>query len=128
MTVHLPLSSIEIASIEKLVELAVVLPAQKAIEAVGTLRALFQMLQDFVWETAITSVEGVLALGAFNLLVSFSLAMWVAPAVRNANILQGMFHLKTAGLRYCGAARDFVFGPQAIIAQLPAALPPGEKL
>ena len=127
MTVLLPTSTIEIASIEKLVELAVVLPAQTAIEAVGTIRAMFQMLQDFVWETAITSVEGVLALGAFNLLVSFSLAMWVAPAVRTANILQAMLYLKTASLRYYGAAHASIFGPQAIIAQLPAALPPKEK-
>lgn len=104
---------------EMLVE-AVVLPAQKAMAVVGRIRAMFQMLQDLAWETAITSVEGVLALGAFNLLVSFSLAMLVAPAVRQASIMQSMSMLKSTGVRYYGASRDFVFGPEALLAQLPA--------
>ena len=100
MTPILPIYTTDLDRIDMLVGLAVVLPAQQAIEAVGSLRAVFQMVQDYVWETAITSVEGVLALGAFNLLVSFLLALWVASAVRRGHVVAGVTILKAAASRY----------------------------
>ncbi len=93
-----------------LVELVVVLPAETAIAAVGRVRAVFQLMQDFVWSTAIGSVEGVLALGTFNVLVSFALALWVASAVRRASFLRDMFTLRAAGARHYRASRAFVRG------------------
>jgi site-specific recombinase len=119
MSVILPLGTIDIARIEVLVDLAV-LPAQQAIDVVSGMRAVFQLLQDYVWETAITSVEGVLALGAFNLLLSYSLAMWVTPEVRRANLVQSIAMLKVTCARYCSVVRGIVVGPRARAVQLPA--------
>ena len=96
-----------------LIELVVVLPAETAIAAVGRVRAVIQLLQDFVWSTAIGSVEGVLALGTFNVVMSFALAMWVASAVRRASIVRDMFSLRAAGARHYAASRVFVCGSQA---------------
>jgi len=111
MTPILPISTTQIDHIEVLAGLAAVLPAHTAIEAVSALRTMFQMLQDYVWETAITSVEGVLALGAFNLLVSFVLAMWVACAVRRVHLGQCVAMLNATTARHLGTVRVAVFGP-----------------
>ena len=108
MPLTVPTSTAQVDQL--LVELVVVLPAETAIAAVGRVRAVFQLLQDFVWSTAIGSVEGVLALGTFNVLVSFALAMWVASAVRRASFLRDMFWLRAAGARHYRASRSFVRG------------------
>lgn len=110
MPAILPNTLAEVARLETLVDLASVLPVEHVIAAVGPVRAVFQLMQDFAWETAITSVEGVLALGAFNLLVSLLLALWVATALQHATFMQNLSILKTSG------ARDFVFGPHPLAA------------
>lgn len=115
MTAILPNAIAEVVRIDKLVELVSILPADNVIAAVGSVRAAIQLMQDFAWETAITSVEGILALGAFNLLVSLSLGLWVATALRHATFMQQLSLLKTSGVR------NVVFGSQARATVVPAA-------
>lgn len=115
MTAILPNAIAQVVRIDKLVDLVSTLPADNVIAAVGSVRAAIQLMQDFAWETAITSVEGILALGAFNLLVSLSLGFWVATALRHATFMQQLSLLKTSGVR------NVVFGLQARATVVPAA-------
>ena len=64
------------------------------------------------WQLAATSVAGFLAIGAVNLVVSFSLAMWVALRARKIRFKQGIRLLRALGRRFLAAPIDFFIGPR----------------
>jgi site-specific recombinase len=64
------------------------------------------------WELAITSIAGFLSIGVVNLVVSFSLALWVALRARKVRFKQGMSLCKTMGRRFISAPVDFIIGPK----------------
>jgi site-specific recombinase len=64
------------------------------------------------WQLAATSIAGFLAIGSVNLLVSFSLALWVALRARQVRFKQGFSLIKTMGRRFLGAPIDFFIGPK----------------
>ncbi|MES3024472.1 MAG: site-specific recombinase [Pseudomonadota bacterium] len=61
---------------------------------------------------ALTSVAGVLSIGAVNLLVSFGLALWVALRARKIHFTQGGALLKALGRRFVATPIDFFIGPK----------------
>lgn len=66
------------------------------------------------WELAATSIGGFLSIGVVNLLVSFSLALWVALRARKVRFKQGMSLFKTMGRRFISAPVDFIIGPKSV--------------
>ncbi len=72
-------------------------------------------------EQAITSIAGFLAIGAVNLLVSFSLALWVALRARNIRFEHGLRLLRALGRRFIAAPLDFFIGPKDIPSPQPIA-------
>ena len=64
------------------------------------------------WEVAATSVAGFLSIGAVNLLVSFSLALWVALRARKIRFEHGIRLLRALGRRFIAAPIDFFIGPK----------------
>src|SRR5450830_1000293 len=64
------------------------------------------------WQLAATSVAGFLAIGAVNLLVSFSLALWVALRARKIRFKHGIRLMKALGRRFLAAPIDFFIGPR----------------
>jgi site-specific recombinase len=65
-------------------------------------------------ELALTSIGGFLSIGAVNLIVSFSLALWVALRARKVRFTQGMSLIKIMGRRFIGAPIDFFIGPKMV--------------
>lgn len=63
------------------------------------------------WQLAATSVAGFLGIGAVNLMVSFSLALWVALRARKIRFTHGIRLLKALGGRLRAAPIDFFIGP-----------------
>ncbi|MFP5394389.1 MAG: recombinase, partial [Gammaproteobacteria bacterium] len=68
--------------------------------------------QRISWELAATSVAGVLAIGAVNLVVSFGLALWVALRARKIRLKHGARLLRTIGRQFRAAPLDFFIGPK----------------
>ena len=64
------------------------------------------------WQTAIISTIGVLSVGAVNLLVSFSLALFVALRSRQARFTHWPTLLKALLMRLLAAALDFFVPPK----------------
>jgi site-specific recombinase len=75
------------------------------------------------WELVATSIVGFLAIGTVNLLVSFSLALWVALRSRKVHFTQGVSLVKTMGRRFLGAPIDFFIGPKNFCPYLPGTEP-----
>ncbi|MDB5959412.1 MAG: recombinase [Massilia sp.] len=74
--------------------------------------ALVALDHDVSWQLAATSVAGFLGIGAVNLLVSFSLALWVALRARKIRFNHGIRLLKALGRRFLSAPIDFFIGPR----------------
>ncbi len=74
--------------------------------------ALVGLNHNISWQLAASSVGGFLAIGTVNLVVSFSLALWVALRARKVRFKQGMSLFKTMGRRFVGAPIDFFIGPK----------------
>jgi site-specific recombinase len=77
------------------------------------------------WQLAATSVAGFLAIGAVNLLVSFTLALWVALRARKIRFEHGIRLLRALGRRFMAAPIDFFIGPKDIPSGQPVADTPG---
>jgi site-specific recombinase len=75
------------------------------------------------WELAATSIGGFLSIGVVNLLVSFSLALWVALRARKVRFKQGMSLFKTMGRRFISAPVDFIIGPKSALPYEPVTVP-----
>ena len=63
------------------------------------------------WQLAVTSVTGFLTIGAVNLVVSFSLALWVALRARKIRFEHGIRLLRALGRRFMAAPLAFFIGP-----------------
>ena len=74
--------------------------------------ALFSLDNDITWQTAVTSTVGVLSIGAVNLLVSFSLALFVALRSRQVRFTQRPALLKALLTRFVTAPLDFFLPPK----------------
>ena len=78
------------------------------------------------WELAATSIAGFLLIGAVNLLVSFSLALWVALRARQIRFEHGIRLLRALGRRFLAAPIDFFIGPKDLSSDQPTVeLPKG---
>jgi site-specific recombinase len=66
------------------------------------------------WEMAANATLGVALIGAVNLLVSFSLALWVALRARKIQFKRSLLLLRALGRRFMGAPLDFFIGPRDI--------------
>jgi len=64
------------------------------------------------WQVAASGVAGFLSIGAVNLLVSFSLALWVALRARKIRFKHGIRLLRALGRRFFAAPIDFFIGPR----------------
>jgi site-specific recombinase len=64
------------------------------------------------WTLALTSIGGFLVIGAVNLLVSFTLALWVALRSRQVRFKDGFRLLTLLGRRFLNAPLDFFIGPK----------------
>ncbi|CAN7461773.1 site-specific recombinase [Pseudoduganella sp. LjRoot289] len=71
------------------------------------------------WQLVLKSVSGFLAIGAVNLLVSFSLALWVALRSRQVRFQHGFALLKALGRRFMKAPVDFFLGARDTAPILP---------
>lgn len=69
------------------------------------------------WQTAITSIFGVLAIGTVNLWVSFSLALFVALRARQVRFHHGWILIKAAFTRFWKGPKDFFIAPKKMVAQ-----------
>ena len=67
------------------------------------------------WQLAATSVAGFLTIGAVNLTVSFSLALWVALRARKIRFKQGIRLLRALGRRFMAAPMAFFIGPNDLV-------------
>ncbi len=76
------------------------------------------------WQLAATSIAGFLAIGAVNLLVSFSLALWVALRARKIRFEHGIDLLRALGRRFIAAPIDFFIGPEDLSSDQPFVEPP----
>jgi site-specific recombinase len=63
------------------------------------------------WEMAANAALGVALIGAVNLLVSFSLALWVALRARKIQFKRSLLLLRALGRRFRNAPLDFFIGP-----------------
>ncbi|MEJ7807765.1 MAG: recombinase, partial [Telluria sp.] len=85
--------------------------------------ALVGLEHNISWQLAATSITGFLAIGSVNLVVSFSLALWVALRARKVHFTQGAALVKTMGRRFLSAPVDFFIGPKNYCAFTPASDP-----
>lgn len=67
------------------------------------------------WQTAVISTLGVLSIGAVNLLVSFSLALFVALRARQARFTQWPALLKALLARFLAVPLDFFVPPKNVV-------------
>lgn len=74
--------------------------------------SLFSLDNDMTWQTAVISTVGVLSIGAVNLLVSFSLALFVALRSRQVRFRQWPALLKALLMRFAAAPLDFFLPPK----------------
>jgi site-specific recombinase len=65
------------------------------------------------WELAARSVAGFLSIGAVNLIVSFSLALWVALRARRIAFRRSILLLYALGRRFLAGPVEFFLGPRA---------------
>jgi site-specific recombinase len=77
------------------------------------------------WQLAATSIAGFLSIGAVNLLVSFTLALWVALRARKIRFEHGIRLLQALGRRFLAAPIDFFIGPKDTASSQPVADTPG---
>jgi site-specific recombinase len=80
------------------------------------------------WELAATSVAGFLIIGAVNLVVSFSLALWVALRARKIRFEHGIRLLRALGRRFLAAPIDFFIGPRDLSPDQAFVVPPKSTL
>jgi site-specific recombinase len=66
------------------------------------------------WEMVANAALGVALIGAVNLLVSFSLALWVALRARQIQFKRSIRLLRALGRRFLHAPLDFFIGPRDI--------------
>jgi site-specific recombinase len=66
------------------------------------------------WEMAANATLGVALIGAVNLLVSFSLALWVALRARKIQFKRSILLLRALGRRFMSAPLDFFIGPRDV--------------
>jgi site-specific recombinase len=66
------------------------------------------------WEMAANATLGVALIGAVNLLVSFSLALWVALRARKIQFKRSVMLLRALGRRFVQAPLDFFIGPRDV--------------
>jgi site-specific recombinase len=66
------------------------------------------------WEMAANATLGVALIGAVNLLVSFSLALWVALRARKIQFKRSLLLLRALGRRFMSAPLDFFIGPRDV--------------
>jgi site-specific recombinase len=66
------------------------------------------------WEVAANAALGVALIGAVNLLVSFSLALWVALRARQIQFKRSILLLRALGRRFRHAPLDFFIGPRDV--------------
>jgi site-specific recombinase len=74
--------------------------------------SLFSLDNDMTWQTAVTSTLGILGIGTVNLLVSFSLALFVALRARQVRFSQWSALLKVLLTRFLTAPLDFFLPPK----------------
>jgi site-specific recombinase len=80
------------------------------------------------WQLAATSVAGFLTIGAVNLVVSFSLALWVAMRARKIRFEHGIRLARALGRRFLAAPIDFFIGPRDLSADQAFVEPPKRTL
>ena len=79
------------------------------------------------WQQVLTALAGIVLIGSMNLLISFSLALWVALRSRQARFNQGGQLLQALLRRFVSGPRDFFYCPpqlpesDALTAEQPAA-------
>jgi site-specific recombinase len=78
--------------------------------------SLFSLDNVMTWQTAVTATLGVLSIGAVNLLVSFSLALFVALRSRQVSFTQWPALLKVLLSRFAAAPLDFFLPPKNVAA------------
>jgi site-specific recombinase len=78
--------------------------------------ALVGLNYEVSWQLAATSVAGFLTIGAVNLVVSFSLALWVAMRARKIRFEHGIRLLRALGRRFLAGPIDFFIGPRDLSA------------
>lgn len=66
------------------------------------------------WEMVANATLGVALIGAVNLLVSFSLALWVALRARKIQFKRSVMLLRALGRRFLHAPLDFFIGPRDV--------------
>jgi site-specific recombinase len=66
------------------------------------------------WQLALTSIAGILSIGSMNLLVSFSLALWVALRSRQVRFKHGLLLLAMLARRFWSGPLDFFIAPKSI--------------
>ncbi len=71
------------------------------------------------WQTTVISFVGVLSIGAVNLLVSFSLALFVALRSRQVRVTQWPKLIKALLTRFAAAPLDFFIAPKNIAEDKP---------
>ena len=76
------------------------------------------------WELAATSVVGFLTIGTVNLMVSFSLALWVALRARKIRFKYGIRLLRALGRRFIAAPMAFFIGPSDLSTDQASVEPP----
>lgn len=74
--------------------------------------SLFSLDNDMTWQTAVISTVGVLSIGVVNLLVSFSLALFVALRSRQVRFRQWPELLKALLMRFLTAPLEFFVPPK----------------
>jgi site-specific recombinase len=75
--------------------------------------ALFSLDNAMTWQTVVTSIVGVLGIGAVNLLVSFALALFVALRSRQVHFTQWPGLLRILLTRFYAAPLDFFLPPKS---------------
>jgi len=81
--------------------------------------SLFSLDNQMTWQTAVISTLGVLSIGAVNLLVSFSLALFVALRSRQVRFTQRPALLKALLMRFAAAPLDFFIAPKNAVEERP---------
>lgn len=66
------------------------------------------------WQMAANASLGVALIGAVNLLVSFSLALWVALRARQIQFKRSILLMRALGRRFLHAPLDFFIGPRDV--------------
>lgn len=81
--------------------------------------SLFSLDNQMTWQTVAISTLGVLSIGAVNLLVSFSLALFVALRSRQVRFRQWPALLKALLMRFAAAPLDFFIAPKNAVEEQP---------